>query len=136
MPGCTAYSSGLPRPLYTGFRLDSLRLEAGQSDTLVLRGEFPGGSELLDPARVQWDVEDRRVLQVDRAGEAWGLQPGRTLVDAWTPDVFLASTLIEVQAPPPPPNQLPRFVSAPAPRRKWAASNAASCGPRTPKAPP
>jgi len=119
LPSRTAYSPGLPRPLYTGFRLDSLRLEAGQSDTLVLRGEFPGGSELLDPARVQWHVEDRRVLQVDRAGVARGLRPGRTLVDAWTPEVYLASTLIQVQAPPPPPppppppNQPPRFVSAP-----------------------
>ena len=114
LPGRTPYSPGLARPLYTGFRLDSLRLETQQSQTLVLRGEFPGGSEILDPARVLWHVEDRRVLQVERSGVASGLRPGRTLVDAWTPALFLASTLVQVQAPPPPPpppNQTPRFVS-------------------------
>jgi hypothetical protein len=116
LPGRTPFSPGGPRPVYAGFRLDPLSLEAGQSDALVLRGEFPGGSEILDPSRVQWHVEDRRLLQVDRAGVARGLRPGQTAVYAWVPELVLASVLVEVQAPPPPPpppNQPPRFVSPP-----------------------
>ncbi|MCC7261916.1 MAG: lamin tail domain-containing protein [Candidatus Latescibacteria bacterium] len=116
LPGRASSSPGGPRLLYTGFRLDSLRLETDQSAALALRGEFPGGSEPIDPSRVLWHVEDRRVIQVDRDGIARGLRPGRTTVDAWTPEVFLASTWAQVlppPPPPPPPNQAPRFVAAP-----------------------
>ncbi len=116
LPGRIFFSPGNPRSLYTGFSIDSLSLVADQSDTLILRGQFAGGSEPINPARVLWHVEDPRLLRVDRDGVVRGLRPGRTIVDAWTAQLLLASGSVQVQAPPPPPpppNQPPRFVSPP-----------------------
>jgi len=113
LPGWLPFSPGLPRPVLSEFRADTVDLTVGEAAPLQLWGVAPDTLVAIASERALWLPRDTGVAEVYDRRQVTALRPGRTVLEAWIDSRLAALTEVRVRPRPPPPNEPPRFAAAP-----------------------
>ena len=112
LPGRGLFSPGQIQTQYTAFSISDPGLTEGQTLDLVLIGDYATGSDTLDASDFQWLSVDPHIAEIRTRARVKALRPGRTRIECWLDDLFLAQRHIRIAALEPH-NDPPRIISTP-----------------------